>query len=306
MFQDNSLDFKLVQRICLLQQALDQAMSSLEELQQRVSTHQLLESQLAQTEEYSNVQEKIIGNLRQKLTDQQLWQIQFLGDLLHQVRTLMEDQQLELERLRVRIQQSQAEVQDYLVRVKNAYQSSSAGELPAAETNAEVMIVRALTVSLSSQLHAAQQHIQQLDRSLTRHQIVFAQLRSRIPSPADETPNLDGEAIDAGDATRSSGHHDQDDGLYDDPVALQAIIRAQRQKIEELNRELAQQFHQQTQLKYRCQELAAERDRGRQREAELQQTNLALEAQIEPDYTPDFQSNLDPDGMIRMWKQIKG
>jgi hypothetical protein len=37
MFQETSLDFKLVQRICLLQQALDQAMDSLDDLQKRVA-----------------------------------------------------------------------------------------------------------------------------------------------------------------------------------------------------------------------------------------------------------------------------
>ena len=36
MLQETTLDFKLVQRICLLQQALDQAMDSLADLQKRV------------------------------------------------------------------------------------------------------------------------------------------------------------------------------------------------------------------------------------------------------------------------------
>ncbi len=67
MFQESSLDFKLVQRGCLLQQALDQARESIEDMQEQVENHQMLQAHLAQTEEYSNVQQKIIVNLKQQL-----------------------------------------------------------------------------------------------------------------------------------------------------------------------------------------------------------------------------------------------
>jgi hypothetical protein len=122
MFQDTSLDFKLVQRICLLQQALDQAMESMADLQRRVEEHQMLESHLAQTEEYSNVQQKIILNLQQQLSAKTRWQQQMLEKVLAHIELLIHSQQLELERLRIRIQQSKAEVQTYLVRLKEYFQ----------------------------------------------------------------------------------------------------------------------------------------------------------------------------------------
>ncbi|MFM7326858.1 MAG: hypothetical protein ACKO4L_18415, partial [Nodosilinea sp.] len=136
------MDFKLVQRVCLLQQALDQATKSLEELQQQVANHQVLQFHLAQTEEYSNVQQKIIVNLKEQLTAKHQWQQRLLGTLLTDLRQLIDTQQLELERLRLRIHQSHAEVQDYLIRLKNSYQSSSLYPelLQPHDLNSEVMI----------------------------------------------------------------------------------------------------------------------------------------------------------------------
>ncbi|NMF84342.1 hypothetical protein [Nodosilinea sp. P-1105] len=278
MLQDSSLDFKLVQRVCLLQHALDQAMETLEEMQQQVANHQMLQAHLAQTEEYANVQQKIIINLQRQLQGKDQWQQQMVSQLLVEVRALVTDQQLELERLRVRIYQSQAEVQDYLVRLKNHYQTLSISFTPDQEQdlNSEVMIVRALTVSLSSQLQAAQQHIQQLDSTLTKYQVTFARLHAQV----NQGPPLE-----------TSFHSPTPDGhqpepaltaIADDPIALRAIVEAQKQKIDELTDELSYQFRQQTSLKYRCQEIAAERDRLRQQAIVLKLENEALQEQVIP------------------------
>lgn len=275
MFQESSLDFKLVQRVCLLQQALDQARESIEDMQEQVENHQMLQAHLAQTEEYSNVQQKIIVNLKQQLEAKDEWQSQVFEQLLAGVKGLVADQQLELERLRSRIHQGQSEVQDYLVRLKNYYQSLALGRAPAQslDLNSEVMIARSLTVSLSSQLQAAQQHIQHLDNTLTRHQVTLARMQAYA---SGGSPGVGGpvEASSAPPALPPA------QALDDDPVALKAIIEAQRQKIAELSSELGQQFHQQTSLKYRCQEIAAERDGLKQRAVALSLENEALQEQI--------------------------
>jgi chromosome segregation ATPase len=309
MFQETSLDFKLVQRICLLQQALDQAMDSLDDLQKRVADHQMLESQLAQTEEFSNVQQKIIVNLQQQLAAKTQWQHEVLAQLLVGVRRLINDQQLELERLRARVQQSQTEVQDYLVRLKNNYQ-----QLPLyhqaesdIELTTEVMVVRALIVSLSSQLQAAQQHIRQLDRTLTRHQVSFAQMQAQVKTinaMADEPAiaaddgiapersypedHFNGNGLDAHGDYASGVAPDQRDLLAtaDDPVALRVMMESQQRKISELSGELQQQLQQQTRIKYRCQELAAERDGLKQREAELSLENELLKQRLHQQAAP--------------------
>ncbi len=276
MFQESSLDFKLVQRVCLLQQALDQAKESIEEMQEQVANHQMLLAHLAQTEEYSNVQQKIIVNLKQQLEAKEQWQSQVLEQLVAGVKGLVTDQQLELERLRVRIQQGQAEVQDYLVRIKNHYQGLAVGRSPIydLDLNSEVMIARSLTVSLSSKLQVAQQHIQHLDNTLTRHQVTLARMRAYVNSAQGIGGSIDS---DAPLALLPAAQTQPD---VEDPVVLRAIVDAQRQKIAELSAELGQQFHQQTSLKYRCQEIAAERDGLKQRAMALSLENEALQEQI--------------------------
>ncbi|MBW4459594.1 MAG: hypothetical protein KME47_05045 [Nodosilinea sp. WJT8-NPBG4] len=285
MFQESSLDFKLVQRVCLLQQALDQARESIEEMQEQVVNHQMLQAHLAQTEEYSNVQQKIIVNLKQQLDAKDEWQNQVFEQLLVGVRELVVDQQLELERLRSRIHQGQAEVQDYLVRLKNYYQSLAMGRAPGQDLdlNSEVMIARSLTVSLSSQLQAAQQHIQHLDNTLTRHQVTLARMQAYVKGSNQSI----GEAIEP--SSEPLALPAAAEALDDDPIALKAIVEAQRQKIAELSSQLGQQFHQQTSLKYRCQEIAAERDGLKQRAAALKLENEALQEQL-------WQQNLDSVG----------
>lgn len=290
MLQDSSLDFKLVQRICLLQQALDQATESLEDMQQQVANHQMLQSHLSQTEAYSNVQQKIILNLQQQLVDKDNWQSQLLEKVLVDLKYLIDSQQLELERLKVRIHQSHTEVQDYLVRLKNYYQNLSLSQvaLQPLDLNAEVMIVRALTVSLSSQLQAAQEHIHEIDQSLSRYQIVFAHLQTHLRGVASE--NL---AVPT-----PSEHPRLAPGPADnqeDTVALRTILATQQQKIAELNAQLEDHFHHQTSLKSRCQELAAERDYCKQREIALKLENEALRAQLKAAAQPAR-------GTIHVWQ----
>lgn len=269
MLQDGSLDFKLVQRVCLLQQALDQALNTLDELKQRVENHELLESQLAQTEEYANVQQKIITHLKHQLDQKNEWQTQVLRNLLAGVQNMIEQQQLELERLRVRIHQSQSEVQDYLVRIKNYYQTAQSEQplKPELALTSEVMVVRALIIGLSSQLQSAQQHIRELDTSLTRYQVNFARMQAdqEEPDAAQPLPPLLSDSLE---------------DWADDPIALLQIIKAQQQKLQELDGELSEQFRQQTHLKYRCQELAAERDHFKRQTLDYQQENEGLREQI--------------------------
>jgi phenylalanyl-tRNA synthetase alpha subunit len=301
MLQETSLDFKLVQRICLLQQALDQAMDSLADLQKRVEDHQLLESHLAQTEEYSNAQQKIILNLQQQLSAKSQWERQVLERVVSQVKGILDGQQIELERLRARIHQSQAEVQTYLVRLTDFYQtdyyqtdyshldyghaeSHQALPPPEVELTSEVMLARNLTVSLCSQLQLARQHIHELDRALTRQQITFAKIlaqaqamgqsdrwRSVVQLEGDCRVDIDCELKDLD--VKGLGN-------LDDVIALQAVVDAQHQKITQLSSELNKQFQEQTQLKQRCQMLAAERDCHKQHALELQQENERLRNQL--------------------------
>lgn len=269
MSQDSSLDFKLVQRICLLQQALDQATHSLEELQEQVANHHMLQAHLAQTEEYSNVQQKIIHNLQQQLAAKDHWQQEVLETLLEGIQRMVADQQQALERLRLRLNQSQIEVQHYLRRIKPDRLPLTAPQ--AAEAQSEVMIVRALTVSLSSQLQSAQQHLHQLDHILTQHQITFARVQAQLQGgDIADSRRESGRAAPTGVEPSLAGEAELDLNHLEDPAALRAVIEAQRKKIAELNHELDHQVQQHTSLKVRYQAIAVERDRLKQQNEALQ------------------------------------
>lgn len=69
--QLQALDQKRVERIVHLEQALDQALTSLNELQLQVRDQAALEQQLAATEEFSHVQQQAIAKLKLQLTQQQ-------------------------------------------------------------------------------------------------------------------------------------------------------------------------------------------------------------------------------------------
>jgi hypothetical protein len=90
-----------------------------------------------------------------------------------------------------------------------------------------------------------------------------------------------------------------DADVPDDPIALRAIIEAQRQKIEELSTELGEQFRHQTNLKSRCQEIAAERDHLKQQELASRLECKRLKAQLSEPVEPLPQ---EPQAKIHTWQ----
>jgi peptidoglycan hydrolase CwlO-like protein len=71
-----------------------------------------------------------------------------------------------------------------------------------------------------------------------------------------------------------------DHGPEEDVIALRAMVTAHQQKIEQLTAALHSQFHQQTSLRARYQEVAAERDSLKQRERALHLENDRLRAAL--------------------------
>ncbi|NJN87337.1 MAG: hypothetical protein HC881_14825 [Leptolyngbyaceae cyanobacterium SL_7_1] len=69
--QARSLNQQRVNRIYYLEQALDQALACLDELRERVQDQEVLEAQLALTEDFANVQQQAIVRLKQQLHQQQ-------------------------------------------------------------------------------------------------------------------------------------------------------------------------------------------------------------------------------------------
>jgi chromosome segregation ATPase len=279
MIQDGSLDFKLVQRVCLLQQALDQALGSLEELRAQVQDRQWLESQLAQTEKYANVQQKAIAYLKTQLTQASDTQRQLLQAVLTCLEDLINSQQATVTRLQVQIQQGETELQTYLRQVKPHRPSfhATAPEPPNSllELEMEVMVARSVAVNLSSQLQAVRHSLQTLATTLSYHHTSVAQLTTAIRSMLADLVEPSDSAIPL--LVCHSATLDFPGSELD---ALRHTLRMQQVQIQELETALRDHLGQQTHLAHRCQSLAAERDHYRRQLEQLQQT-LASHATLE-------------------------
>lgn len=291
MHQDSSLDFKLVQRVCLLQQALDQALYSIEELRSQAEERQWLESQLVKTEKYTNVQQQAITHLKAQLANLTASQAQLLQTVRDRLDHLVDNQQILLNRLQLQLQQSEAELQTYLQHLRDHCQDWQTLEISAdaqrLELEAEVMIARSVTISLSSQYQTAHRYIHALASVLTQYHGDISQL---MPSVEEISPLPDPAASPVGQPSLSSGAESepaQADPLNGFPEidlgALRYTIRSQQLRIHELELALSAQFAQQTQLKQRCQMLAAERDYYKSQLAELQAQHTPGETAIAPE-----------------------
>jgi len=118
LMQLQSLSHEQVERIHQLEQALDQSLTSIEELRQRIVHQEFLEAQLASTEEIANVQQQAIARLKLQLGQkpsepQPITPDQALQDLMGTMAAFAEAQQIELQKLRSRIARDRAELQSH-------------------------------------------------------------------------------------------------------------------------------------------------------------------------------------------------
>jgi hypothetical protein len=292
MPQEESLDFKLVQRVCLLQQALDQALYSLEDLKEQVQNQQWLESQLATTEKYANVQEQAIAYLKSKLTHLNATQpslLQHIGDLLDD---WVDQQQSTLNRLQFQIQQGETELQSYLQHVRNHCQegqsqdaqtlSVSAGT-KTLELETEVMVARSMAVSLGGQLQSARYYIQTLAAMVHHHHADLAHLTGALQTTLAAIHEAAGSDPDAEVIEPDALASLPANAPEDETTCLRHALRVQQVRIYELETALADQFGRQTQLKQRCQTLAAERDYYKRQVEQSSEPAIAAETNVAPE-----------------------
>ncbi|NJP08174.1 MAG: hypothetical protein HC866_00790 [Leptolyngbyaceae cyanobacterium RU_5_1] len=130
--QARSLEHGQRERIHHLEQALDQSLASLEELRLQLVDQQFLETQLASTEEFANIQQRAITQLKQQLAQQQQAldaqqtqsqeQQQSFQELLAIVEDLAQGQQIKLGHLRIQIHSDRGDTQTqkaYLKKIIN-------------------------------------------------------------------------------------------------------------------------------------------------------------------------------------------
>ena len=284
MQQSHSLDFKLVQRVCLLQQALDQALESLEDLAAQVQDKHWVETQLASTEKYANVQQQAITHLKQQLAQFTEIQDHLLGVMSFRLNELIDQQQQAFNHLNIQFQQSHTELQTYLQYLTQQQQTAPAFERGSEEHHlaleAEVMVARSMAVHLSQYLGQAKQHLNHLNDDLGNHHLNLGQIIKTIQSMIADLTKFDSaqatiqpqgvpakEAADDSAGGRSLLSPVADEAP--DATELAATVRRQNARIQELQAILTEHVHHETHLRQRYQELAAERDFYRR---ELQKT----------------------------------
>ncbi|HEY9805943.1 MAG TPA: hypothetical protein V6D04_05205, partial [Candidatus Obscuribacterales bacterium] len=283
-----SLEHSRLERISLLEQALDQALASLDDLKLQMRDQQVLEHQLAATEDFSHVQQQAITKLKLQLTQQQQVleariaeaqaQNQTFQELLTATETLAQSQQTELERLRSQIVQDRAEVQ-----VQQKRLEKQLGDLQIVleeqqqhvlDREAQALAARTQAASLEVQLAEAQQQIESLYTHLNQRQTAFSHLETQLEqaySALEEHQDWLGQAHQA-------------EALV---VEQQTTINALQQdlvmahgKIEALETQVAKQVMLQAKLQQACQELEAERDRHQTRVGALEQQATEMQEQI--------------------------
>lgn len=309
MQQSNSLDFKLVQRVCLLQQALDQALSSLAELKAQVQDKQYVETQLANTEKFANVQQQAIAHLKQELAQFTTIQNDLLSVMGYRLNELIDQQQEALDQLNIQFHQSHAELQaylQYLGKQRQEYQHlSDDTEACRLAVQAEVMMARSMAVHLSQHLGLAKQYLGQLKSDLGNHHLNLGHIIKTIQAMIAELKSFEGSEVEAW--TRSDSQPvtlelpsmtnlselmlSTDD--ESDLTVIRAALRRQDRRSQELEAALLEHLAQKAQLQQRYQQVAAERDYYRKELYKLrsQQADLPVLPLDEVEAEPTLSEN---------------
>ncbi|NJR64290.1 MAG: hypothetical protein HC772_01490 [Leptolyngbyaceae cyanobacterium CRU_2_3] len=266
--QAQALDQERVVRIFHLEQALDQALSYLEEMRLQLRDQAILEGQLAATEEYASVQQQAIARFKLQITEQEAaldaqiletqQRDQAIQELLATIESMTQAQQQEIERLRLKLSHDQQEAQTHRSRIGKQFQDFQVAlesrQNRVAELEAETLAARTLTTSLQGQLETSQQQIRELSTSLRQYRASLAQLEAQI----EQTHTVLEERQNG--VTRFQRRPTASAEPASATVLQQDLAKALRQ-VEALEEQLAQQAIQQTRLQQNHQELEADRDR---------------------------------------------
>lgn len=281
--QTRSLEQERTVRIHHLEQALDQALSCMEELRLRVQDQGLIEAQLAATEKFASVQQQAIARLKLRLKQQQQlmdtqmaearardWATQ---ERLKATEAIVQAQQEELETLRSRLAGNAFDALRLDGQGRRLRSSADATQQRMAELEAEAEHTKALTLRLQILLEAAQQRIQELALTLSDYQS-----RPVAPEPQQSHQQLTLDSvIQSEPQSRSKALVNRRTQAI--ATLGQDLARAQI-KVEELEIELARQVRTQARWQHSYREMEAECDRHRARIASLEHQGAEMQEQI--------------------------
>ena len=284
--QAQTLDQERINRIYHLEQALDQALACLAELQVQVQDQGILETQLAATEEFAQVQQQAIARLKLQLTEQQQaldtqtietqQRDQAIQELLQSIEGITQSQQKEVERLRLRLAQDQLENQTQRQRLSRQVQdlqhALNSRQQRVAELESETLAARSLSAMLQGQLEVAQQQIHELSVHLCQQQNSYAQLETQLKRVQASLVEQQ-QRIAAWQQTIVPQTK-----VVQSPI--QSDLAAARRQVGDLEGQLTQQTIQQSRWQQRNEELETERDRLQGRVTELEQQMTEMQEQI--------------------------
>ncbi|PSB27817.1 hypothetical protein C7B82_15650 [Stenomitos frigidus ULC18] len=297
--QARSLSHEQIERIRHLEQALDQSLASLSEMQLQVVNQHLLEAQLASTEEISNIQQQAIARLKLQLAHQQqalnaqLIETQArdrsLQTLLNTMEALTQAQQQELAQLQTQIAHDRADVKAYQERLEAQLEHLQA-DLNAQQERTlaletQSLDARTLAEHLTARLEQAHAQVSELSQILSDRQIALKHLEAELQQAhralQEQQALLDRLqqsrlskasmtlAVAPGNAIAEAGSS-----------TVMADLVAAHAKIAALEAHAAKQTTAQAMLRHACQELEEERDRQQTRLVELDNQTADMQEQI--------------------------
>lgn len=287
------------QRIHQLEQALEQSLSTLEQFKSQLSEQQLLETQLAATEEVANLQQQALAQLKQQLVltqqalDTQVNQAQIKDQTVQElwitIETLVQAQQAELQELRTQMSQDRRAIQTSQklleTQLSERQTSLQVQQQRVQQLESQILEGRTLAARLEIQLAEAQQRIEALYDRLSERSYALTQLEGQLQQAHD--------ALEVQQELVATLRQTQTQVLEQNTT-----IAALYNKIEALETQLAQQLKIQARLQQACSELSAERDHYQSRTAELEPHTATLQEQI----LMQAQQASEYEAAIQYWK----
>jgi len=286
--QLQSQEQERIARIHHLEQALDQALSCMDELRLQMQDQGLLETQLAATEKFASVQQQAIARLKARLKQQQQTIDAQLAEAYERDRQAQE----KLAAAEARFQAQQEELDRLRIQLSGLSQSHGGNGWPGRESadatrqrmqelEEAAHYAQELSYRLQGQLEVSQQQVQHLAVALSAAEARLAEMESALaqiqtaqgPSP-ETTSGLRS-------ALPSSVIRPRPAARRTNAIATlgQDLARAQI-KADELEIELGRQMRLQTMWLQNNRELQAECDRYRARIADLEAQNSDIQEQI--------------------------
>jgi chromosome segregation ATPase len=252
--QVRTLEHERVNRIYHLEQALDQALTYLDELKQQLQEQDILEAQLAKTEAFASVQKQAIARLKQQLQQLQ-YALNVRDHVILKIVGLMESAML--------LPPNSASLPTVLQEELDSPRQLvlDLGVDGGDEGDAEQII------ELEMQLASAQQHIQDLSTLVAQLETQLKQANTSLE--AQHVLEVTLRQTKALAAERNAAI-----------AALQKDLAIAQIKVEELETQLAKQLKVQAKWQQNYRELEEDRDRIQTRVSALEKETAEMQEQI--------------------------